>query len=146
MSIKVLFMDIDGVVCNDNVGREDWDPVCVLMLKKAILETGVKVVMSSTWRIVAPELMMERLKDFRMETLLHEDYQTKDLIGPFQKYNRSDEIKEWLSRHPEVEKYVIVDDDKSLFDKYHLDEMVLTHEGKGFNYRDYKKVIEKLVD
>ena len=141
MSNKVLFMDIDGVVCNNNVGREDWDPVAVIMLKRAILETGVKVVISSTWRTVAHDLMMQRLRDFGMENLLHEDYITPDFRDSFGRYCRSDEIDQWLKDHPEVEEFVIVDDDLSRFDKRHFDRLVKTNFGKGFQHKDYKKVL-----
>jgi hypothetical protein len=106
--IKVLFCDVDGVLNCYNTPQSSagWigiDPEMLSQLKKIIVETGVQVVLSSSWRI--PENWREEMK----------------LAGcpiPFldrTPYNRGltsrgMEVKQWLDEHPEVEKFACLDD------------------------------------
>lgn len=47
---KILFLDIDGVICLDTSGHE-WDSVCVEYLRKVLDQTHSKLVITSTWKI-----------------------------------------------------------------------------------------------
>ena len=102
----VIFLDVDGVLtsvrCN---GYYDFDLWAVNFLRWACTKSGAKIVMSSAWRTISGA------KGWFTEVFdkhLHEDWRTID--NRFKAENRSEEIDEWLSRHPEVADFVVVDD------------------------------------
>lgn len=115
--MKVLFLDIDGV-CNsraygNKVGTlwEVVDPDTAAMVRRIIATTGCKVVLSSTWRLYenTREIVRHEVCDFidvtpNMQTL-GQHYGVTD---------RGHEIKAWLDRHPEVERYAILDDNSDM--------------------------------
>ena len=111
--MKVLFLDIDGV-CNSAAwakqGNSLWhgtDPQAVKLVQRIIAATKCVVVLSSTWR-----LYPEAKAVVRRDVCNFIDC-TKDLqAGAKRGYvPRGEEIQEWLSRHPNVTQYAILDDD-----------------------------------
>lgn len=115
---KVLFLDIDGV-CNSLAfaaknGMNLWnkvDPAACKLVQQIIAATGCKVVLSSTWR-----LYPDSLKVVRQEVCQIID-STPNLQGAGQHYGitaRGVEIKDWLDRHPDVERYAILDDNSDM--------------------------------
>ncbi len=115
--MKVIFLDIDGVLNNQEVsirkkdeGCRVWDEKCVNRLNRITDETGAKIVISSTWR---------RSKDF-YSIIVNEMGITGEIIGKTIDYlltpntKRGDEIEEWLSRHPEITIFVILDDNDDM--------------------------------
>jgi antitoxin component HigA of HigAB toxin-antitoxin module len=110
--VKVLFLDIDGVVNKqenfnptNNPGPYPLDSYCAFLVGKIQLETGCEVVLSSSWRL-HPEGMENVSK--RVVRLLD---RTPSLPYP---EPRGAEIAQWLDEHPEVTKYAIVDDDADM--------------------------------
>lgn len=102
----VLFLDIDGV-CNNSSTRQRHrgfigiDPVMAFRVGKIVLDTGCEVVLSSSWRHFPdgrPEVDRMVVKTYDV---------TPTAVNGF----RGDEIDFWLAKHPEVERYAILDDD-----------------------------------
>lgn len=115
---KVTFLDIDGVLNSDeyfNKTRDlkiqgiesEVDVEKIKLLKKAIDETGAKVVLSSSWRYTRNALYLKEL-------LSHYGIYTDST--PFIQNERGLEIRQWLFDNPEVEEFVILDDE--IFDSY----------------------------
>lgn len=124
--MKVLFLDIDGVLLHvgtQGLGRtsgEPWgssfyfaatlDPACVLRLKKVLDATGARVVVSSVWRTHDDQMTGLR------RAMLNAGYDRQALrdvfVGatPVIGQERDVEVTAWLSKHPEVTKYVVLDD------------------------------------
>lgn len=124
--MKVIFLDIDGVLNNDRTKERFEGYVFVsddkiLLLKELIDQTGAKIVLSSTWRrgwfckehVSEPtsadlqdirlfEALVSKLKEFDIELM---DY-TEDFGF------RGEEIDLWLKqwRGEPIESYVILDD------------------------------------
>lgn len=108
--IKVLFLDIDGVVnrrenFNPANGRSLYpiDRYCAFLVGKIKLDTGCEVVLSSSWRhhpdgVEAVEKDVVPIID----------------ITPTLRGIRGTEIQKWLDEHPEVERYAILDDDSDM--------------------------------
>jgi hypothetical protein len=73
-------------------------------LKMIIAATGAKIVLSSTWRLFpgARNDVKNALRTVGLEFI----DKTKELR------DRASEVQEWLSRHPDVEQFVILDDEE----------------------------------
>jgi hypothetical protein len=116
---KVLFLDVDGVLNHRAVflpsrGGSPLDEAAIARLRRVIERTGCKVVLSSTWRML--ERHVDRLREAGGFPSPHQDWRTIELPievrnGVVVTRQRGEEIAEWLSRHPEVERYAIIDDD-----------------------------------
>ena len=107
--MKVLFLDIDGVVnCAKTVQRYGGvigiDPYMALLVGRIVEATGAKIVLSSSWRHwpQGREEIRKRVMPF---------IDTTSIKGVYLPTYRGLEILEWLNRHPEVERYAILDDD-----------------------------------
>lgn len=124
---KVIFLDIDGVLNNENhiinlitvLGKKQYyelldgikgtpfDYESCNLLKMLVDKTGAEVVLSSTWR----------LNPKGVEIL--EKYTGIKVSGATPKLGtiRGEEIKEYLDNHNEVVNYVILDDDADMLDE-----------------------------
>jgi len=120
--MKIIFLDIDGVMNSDiyyrNVDRtiKDWarfDPKVVDIIKKLIDEFSAKIVISSTWRFGAVQLLKNELKKSELIKYLHKDWKTPQLYPP----QKGNEIKSWLDLHTDISEYVILDDDESILEE-----------------------------
>jgi hypothetical protein len=106
MSIKVIFLDIDGVLNCDRTPNPRNFPYVVdrrllARLKKLLKRTRAKVVLSSSWRLDPVGLLAAKYWGVPfIETL-------PDLS----KKTRRDEVLSWLAVHPKVTRYAIIDDE-----------------------------------
>lgn len=112
-------MDIDGV-CNSeqwyrsteyysNLFKDpDIDPYIIDLINQFTNETGVKLVISSSWKI--DNYCLERLERAGLENVIGI---TTNLIFsvPFDQFCKGIEIKTYLNSHSEVEQYLILDDE-----------------------------------
>lgn len=142
--MKVLFLDIDGVICTDRSNifvpphedQMEWDPCAVDLIIHACKKLNLKIVISSTWKQTAPTMLELNLKKFNLFPLLHDDWKTPSKFSA----TRGDEIWLWLQDHPEVIDYVIVDDDIHL----HSDQMkhfIQCSDPNGLLYEQYEDII-----
>lgn len=107
-TVKVLFLDIDGVLNSEEWARTaknlaDLDEVAVKRVLNIIAITGATLVLSSTWRLVPElvELLRTRGLPIQHQTPRFAAFGT-----------RNKEIEAWLAEHPEVDAFAIVDDDE----------------------------------
>lgn len=133
--MKVIFLDIDGVLnhCSTppavpRAGESLPIPIapeCMACLNRLIAETGAKVVISSSWRKFAgwqdlgPALVrhglvadvIDETPDLVNDPVWLERWRARE-GGPFmyERLERGWEIREWLTTHPEVAEFVILDD------------------------------------
>ena len=149
MNNKVLFLDIDGVL-NSKIyykylykpedGGSRFDPYCVILVKKLIEEFSLKIVISSTWRDGAKNRLMKELNDNNFIEYLHEDWLTP-IVRPA---NRGKEIELWLDNHPEVEDYIILDDNTNLLD-HQIDKFIKTSMYMGMVQEGYAQARNLLL-
>lgn len=113
--MNVIFLDIDGVLNSEVSARKfqtcyRLDPDAMAHMNRIIKETGAVVVLSSTWRRYHDKGNMELIlmqTGFPQNKLI--DYTPVLEWSP--QTNRGTEIKTWLEAHPDVERFVILDDD-----------------------------------
>lgn len=124
--MKVIFLDIDGVL-NDapTIIEKDNDLPAephLSCLKQIVDATGAEIVLSSTWRLF-PQSRNDVRNKLKTVGLQFID-KTKELR------DRDTEIREWLSRHPEVTNYVILDDEVEFSSELTAHQVITTfHEG-----------------
>lgn len=111
-----IFLDFDGPMIpvkafylpNQTKPARIFDPCAVALLLSVIKRSNAKLVISSTHRQhgITDVKRTLRLNGLPVKAL-HKDWATP--IGP---KTRSEEIKQWLSAHPDVTNYVAIDDEK----------------------------------
>jgi hypothetical protein len=104
--MKIIFLDIDGVLnckTTDNPRKFPYfiDKKLLARLRGLIDATGALIVLSSTWRLDPIGVMAAR----------HFGIPIFDLSPDMPGDARFKEIKAWLSAHPGVERYAVIDDE-----------------------------------
>ena len=115
---KVIFLDVDGVL-NDGA-TEDRTPdgfiglsdAMITNLERIVKETDAKVVLVSTWKSEWDQFPENRTPDgqyldarLAQHNIVISD-KTTDRVS-----NRGFGINRWLHAHPEVERWIVLDDD-----------------------------------
>lgn len=119
--MKILFLDVDGVLNCCGFSTESLEIDKCDLLSNLVRLTGVKIVVSSTWRKY-PTSMQKLLGMFNSRGIeclgvtpdLTSSIDHSVLLASVSRYL---EIREWLVKHPEVKQYAIVDDDSDADDK-----------------------------
>jgi hypothetical protein len=141
---KVLFLDIDGVLNSEEFYKNEFksgnktsrfDSASVLIAKKIIEEYSLEIVISSTWRFGAIDMLMHELQKNKLIKYLHNDWFTP-VIHPA---HRGTEIKYWLDIHPEVTDYIIIDDDDNILEEQ-KNNFVKTCIQRGLKTEHYNRV------
>jgi len=115
--MKVLFLDVDGVLNAHRKGRNGFcyfEPVCVENLNKILFSiTDLQIVISSSWRyMIEPSVMTLLGFEYLLivsgvackARILGMTTRDKEIPG------RADQIKRWLDEHPDVTKHLALDD------------------------------------
>ena len=125
--MKVVFLDIDGVLNSHQSAKRGLhkgglltlDPEAVERLNRLVREVPeVKFVLSSTWRLYQcrEDFDVFTAVGFEGEFVGRTPALRKELLGSpiVIQQIRGAEIAAWLEEHPEVERYVILDDDSDM--------------------------------
>jgi len=166
--MKVIFLDIDGVLnnINDNItsgeildistlfSESDIDIIFIKRLNQIINKTNAKVVISSSWRksnrtklgLSIDELKaVFKNKEFKGEIIDFTPhlYRTKNGICQ----DRIDEIQYWLDHNLNVKNFVILDDSfvKRFKDKF-PNNFVYQVNGEGLQEDQVEKAIKILTN
>ena len=151
--MKVIFLDFDGVI---TTYYSKWK---INMYKINIIndicdKTDAKIVVSSTWRMGYHNdvtAFHERLKQYFIKHNYLDNFKDtfdkfiSNIIGMTECIGglRGDEIKSYMNKHPEVENYVIIDDDSDMCD-HQLCNFVQTDTCDGITERDAKLCVDIL--
>jgi len=147
--MKILFLDIDGVLNSGRTlaafggyphdfssqGMGKFDPVAIGLIQKLCIQTSCEIVLSSTWRIDHTCVQAANALDL-------------PIIASTPILNntaRGFEINAWLTEHPEVQCYAIVDDIDAMLD-FQKPFFVQTDASLGLtleNYRDLKRILNR---
>ena len=145
--MKVIFLDVDGVLNSDEYFEktkglnlqeiyQDIDVEKIKLLKKAVDETGAKVVLTSSWRYTKNAI---KLKELLKEYEIFVD------TTPFIENKRGLEIKKWLLDNQNVDDFVILDDEIfDSFDEDLLEKLIKISDGNGYNFGE--GLLEKDID
>ena len=140
--MKVIFVDVDGVLNSDDfIDKQDIDIKTVLLLKRAIEETGAKIVMDTSFRYTQ--------SFFKVQEMLLQNGIMFDKT-PFIDNERGKEIKQYLSEHRNIEDYILLDDvvfsdfdDELLSHLIKMDDTNTRGIGKGLQKKDIEEIIRR---
>ena len=124
--MKILFLDVDGVLNNDDWAWEMFNKYRIevyrnnilyqphlVQLRRIINETGAKIVISSSWRKI-PSAYADLKRWLQMYGM--EVYGETPYVGGI----RGDDIEAWFKRNEneDIETYAILDDDTDMGQHY----------------------------
>lgn len=122
--ISVIFLDIDGVLVTlesfQKYKRSGMNaqasPPCVEQLNRIVAETGARIVLSSTWRIFGRAFMEQNFIEWGVSQEIYDFTPELSCNDSFIeiRQSRGTEIQAWLTAHPEVKQFVIIDDDDDM--------------------------------
>jgi HAD domain in Swiss Army Knife RNA repair proteins len=128
--LSMLTLDLLGI-----------DPDCVGYLNLIVEASGAQVVVSSSWRFCHNLMGLQRLLEYRGFRGELVDITPINLVGPGKL--RSHEIQAWLDINPDVEEFVILDDDE---DMAHLkNHLVRSNKKVGLTEDEAKKAISIII-
>ena len=148
--MKVIFLNIDGVLNHEQHYKwlmetneptpmqrtypyTEFNPESCRLLREIIWETDAKLVVSSSWRLDGLAKLNKLFRFFGLPNAFD--------VTPCLNTARGIEIDAWLGSHPEVDKYVILDDDEDM-NEHQLPYFIKTNPyGDGLN----KKVKDKAI-
>ena len=125
--MKVIFLDIDGCVNNSCSksrceGYTGIDDDKLERLKQIVDATGSKIVLSSTWRLGYNKdgHHLKAFGDYLKRKFKKHQLEVYDVTPDFGKrgWLRGEEILDWLVKHPDVDRYLILDDEE--YDFYRI--------------------------
>lgn len=127
---SIIFLDVDGVLNDmrtDDIS-EDWDtpsPVHLKALKEIVDRTQAAIVLTSSWRLYQDTRA-------RLQTAMAPfDLTWYDVTEDSHTGVRGNEIRAWLHEHPEVEHFVILDDEVNGFNGCMANKFVKTSSMDG---------------
>jgi hypothetical protein len=111
MGMKVIFLDIDGVLnCKKTPNPRKLpyiiDPKLLKRFESLVDRTGAKVVLSSTWRYDPAGLFSAK----------HWGVPLVDVTPDMPTQPRRNEVLAWLKEHPDVDRYAVIDDEDDELD------------------------------
>lgn len=151
--MKVLFLDMDGVLCTTRAHvaystqllMRHLDPVSTRLVARLLKETGTLVVLSSTWRLhfdlsAMNTILMNGGFD---DVPWHKNWRTPTAPRLSMHWTRGQEIGAWLGDNSPIERFVILDDDDDMLPD-HMPFFVHTDTHEGFGFKDYEKALKIL--
>ena len=144
--IKVIFLDVDGVLnsSQDHFSIGLKTDIHLERLKRIIDATGAKIVLSSSWRICfdPKKDQMSRILNNKLNSIGAPIMDMTPIIREPNKV-RGDEIRMWLQDHPDVDAFIILDDDSDMAE-YTSTHLIKTDVNIGLQDSDVEKAINML--
>lgn len=148
--MKIIFLDIDGVLTSARTGWMNWDIYATTFLKWACEQSGSKIVISSTWRCNRDRKFFA---DIFGDEIIHEDWKTPWNLMDLKMNCRGDEIQAWLNNHPEIPilpegypdvvSYIIIDDDADMLPSQ-MANLIKTDSMNGIVFENMEEIREEL--
>lgn len=170
--MRVIFLDIDGVLNGDKSLMLDdaLDDDLILKLKTLVNKTGAKIILSSSWKFCFNPLriLMKNLSKYDLylsgmtQNGVSVEWLKSQGYTPTTKYldtredidgneyevttDRGAEIYKWLSDNPDVESFVIFDDEAFDIIRYFPNNFIKTNPRIGLteeNVEQAEKILTK---
>lgn len=150
--MRIIFLDIDGVLNNEKLHWQDYlayNGLSLQLVQRFLIRLGalrekahpdkIEIVLSSDWRNY----------DYAMDDLRNAGINFIGTTEPWQ-HNRGRLIKQWLNQHEmdpykdPITHYVILDDNDDEISFYHKEHFVQTNPRTGLTHANFDKAEEIL--
>ena len=148
MESRICFLDYDGVVntpmwnaegthCSYSFPKQGKvnNFQAVQWLSEACQKFGYDIVVTSTWRLD------DNYKECLINGGLRKGIEVLGRTPRFSGQPRGAEIKAYLNEHPEIQYYVIVDDEADMLPEQ-MGHFIMTNGDTGFNLSEFKRFEE----
>jgi Swiss Army Knife RNA repair-like protein len=113
--MKAIFLDIDGVLNCEGTPNPRKFPYIVdcnllRLFQEMVRTTEARVILSSTWRTDPVGILAAKFYEVPFQDVC------PDMPGA----PRCDEVITWLRQHPEINRYLVLDDDDDCLDELPL--------------------------
>ena len=115
--MNIVFLDMDGVLVHHRCPHDggtfitNGDPVCVERLARILRGANARIVLHSTWAYVdSREYLINWFRGFGIDKFLHPDFICMSTDPG--KRDKAEAIDTWLSEHPDVDRYIILEDEQ----------------------------------
>ena len=151
--MKVLFLDVDGVLNRENTGGiKSLNRKNLKYLEEIVQETNCHIVLSSSWRL-SPEFYNHLVKTLKYRNLsifsttpnfVHLLFVEENMWEKGQSFLRGYEVQNWLTNRTEIiDSYAIVDDNDE-FLNFQKPYYVKTDSNLGLTNENKNKLISIL--
>ena len=152
--MNAIFLDVDGVLNNAKTKAKCWgyvgiDNALVRKLGQIVKMTDARIILTSTWKdefIPGSIVQKDHMAKYLMNKLLRAGlWVTDKTIDKW--YNRGEGIMDYLTMHPEITQWVVIDD--QLFTDFYdyidiIKRLVTTDPALGLTDADVKEAIQIL--
>lgn len=144
--MRVVFLDIDGVLntleTSPSLGwiiqrpRDGIEARFVERLESVCRRGEAKIVLSSSWRTFLPR------HGHDVAAVLRDAGIDAELVGvtPREPWRRGEQIAAWLAEHPEVQRYVVLDDNDDM-EALPPERVVITESTQGLTWADADRAV-----
>ena len=155
METRVCFLDYDGVVntpmwnaegtmCSYGFPRQGKvnNFQAVQWLSEACQKFGYDIVVTSTWRL------WDNYKECLINGGLRPGIEILGCTDCIRDTSRGNEIKKYIDEHPEIQYYVIVDDEDDILSEQR-EHFIMTNGDTGFNlkeFTEFEKIFKRDLD
>jgi len=135
--MKCIFLDFDGVIVTMENSFDKPNKRTMKHLQDILDSTQAEVVVSSSWRVGSTNAHLEEILGFKI----------KGVTSRLGSRDRGEEIETYLEEHPEIEKYIILDDEEHDIKDYGCSKyLVKTNIYIGLTTTTKNKAISMLKD
>lgn len=140
------FLDVDGVLNNEQDWRKPFtvNASCLNCFKEVISrDKDAHIILSSTWRTGMAVTGATMDKETPLNEYMKRLGLTIEGITPITNKTRQEEIEYYIRRNG-VTKYLILDDDRSLFPREAEINIYFTNYKKGLTSYDVKQILKMI--
>jgi hypothetical protein len=157
---NIVFLDIDGVLCNPRacIAMGDiggvfsyLDPVACMLVRRICEEKDAKLVISSSWRILYDRFSIQAILNAACPKLGRYMFMDERWCTPSHnggdgfEFGRGREIQSWIRNYSaEFNRFVILDDDSDM-DPY-MDSLVKCDTYNGIGFHEYQSACKILKE
>lgn len=152
---RILFLDFDGVVNTPLWTSNGWsinmpkdnkvnNAEAVALISKFCAMFDFDIVVTSDWRL--DDNWRQCLLNGGLDPQVCIRDKTANLWHPQSSLCRGSEIQQWLNEHPEVEMFIIIDDDITDMLPEHMPHIIHTDEEIGFTEWNLNQCIDIILD
>jgi len=143
--MKILFLDFDGVInpLLNFSGTGDFSKIACSHIQMMLTKVpDLRIVVSSSWRTYGLPACRDILKRNGIDSTKVIDTTEGPKEKHGNKFERDHHVANWLKAHPEIDSFVIIDDEAEFPDFKH--KYVKPNAYVGFTQRDMEKALSIL--